>query len=150
MTERGGTNWLFIAGIAMIIAAAAVYGLLTLFGVSFAIGEASGETGAPLLAILALPGAVVAPEAKKEAGPGPQEHHRTSFALRGVSFALRAGKLHGIVGPVGSGKSTMLRAILGDLEAEEIRTNKWTPAPPRIKNNESGNNAAAQILQHTS
>ena len=58
MTERGGTNWLFIAGIAMIIAAAAVYGLLTLFGVSFAIGEASGETGAPLLAILALPGLV--------------------------------------------------------------------------------------------
>lgn len=59
MTERGGTNLLFIIGIGLIILAAAVYGLLTLLGISFAVGEASQEAGVPVFLILLIPGMVL-------------------------------------------------------------------------------------------
>lgn len=58
MSERGPTSFLFVIGIGCIVAAAAIYGVLTLLGISFAIGEATAETGAPVWAILALPGLI--------------------------------------------------------------------------------------------
>ena len=58
MNERGSTNLLFIIGIGLIILAAALYGVLTLLGVSFAVGEAAAETGTPVYVIFALPGLV--------------------------------------------------------------------------------------------
>ena len=45
MSERGPTSFLFVIGIGLIVAAAAIYGLLTLLGVSFVIGKASAEGG---------------------------------------------------------------------------------------------------------
>ena len=58
MSERGQTNGWFLIGMALIILGAAIYGLLTLLGISFAIGAASAETGAPLWVILIIPGLV--------------------------------------------------------------------------------------------
>lgn len=58
MSERGPTSFLFVIGIGLIIAAAAIYGVLTLLGVSFVIGKASAESGMPVFAMFALPGLV--------------------------------------------------------------------------------------------
>ncbi|WOR15797.1 hypothetical protein RYZ27_03860 [Hyphomonas sp. FCG-A18] len=58
MSERGQTNGWFLIGMTLIILGAGIYGLLTLLGVSFAIGAASAETGAPLWVILIIPGLV--------------------------------------------------------------------------------------------
>lgn len=55
MSERNTQGW-FAVGIGLIIAGGAIYGLLTILGIGLAIGEASSQTGAPLLAILAIPG----------------------------------------------------------------------------------------------
>lgn len=59
MTERGGTNFLFIIGLGLIVLGAGIYGLLTVLGVSFAIGEVSQESGVPVYLVLLLPGIVV-------------------------------------------------------------------------------------------
>jgi ABC-2 type transport system ATP-binding protein len=40
-------------------------------------------------------------------------------ALHGVSLEFEAGKMHGIIGPEGSGKTTMLRIVLGLLTPAE-------------------------------
>ncbi|MEM5517771.1 hypothetical protein WNY37_12500 [Henriciella sp. AS95] len=58
MSERGGTNFLFIAGIALIVLGAGIYALFSVLGISFAIGEASQESGAPIFLILLVPGIV--------------------------------------------------------------------------------------------
>ncbi|MGB3624435.1 MAG: hypothetical protein WA989_01315 [Henriciella sp.] len=58
MTERGSTNILFIIGLGLIILGAGIYSLLTMLGVSFAIGEVSQETGAPVHLVLLIPGIV--------------------------------------------------------------------------------------------
>lgn len=58
MSERGQTNGWFLIGMTLIILGAGIYCLLTLLGVSFAIGAASAETGAPLWVILIIPGLV--------------------------------------------------------------------------------------------
>ena len=58
MSERGSSNVLFVIGIGLIIAGAAIYGVLALLGVSFAVGEVSEEAGVPALVALALPGLV--------------------------------------------------------------------------------------------
>ena len=58
MSERGSTNLLFIIGISLIILGAAVYGILALLGVSFAVCEASAETGTSVYLLFALPGLV--------------------------------------------------------------------------------------------
>lgn len=55
MSERNTQGW-FTVGIGLIIVGGAIYGLLTILGVGLAIGEASRQTGAPILAILAIPG----------------------------------------------------------------------------------------------
>ncbi|MEQ8559809.1 MAG: hypothetical protein RIB03_15975 [Henriciella sp.] len=58
MSERGSTSFLFVIGIGLIVAGAAIYGVLALMGVSLAVGEASESAGVPIFAVLALPGLV--------------------------------------------------------------------------------------------
>lgn len=59
MSEGGSTKGWFSVGIGLILAGAAIYGLLMLLGVSFAIGAATAEVGAPFWAVLLIPGLVV-------------------------------------------------------------------------------------------
>jgi hypothetical protein len=55
MSERNTQGW-FAVGIGLIIGGGAIYGLLMILGIGFAIGEASNQTGAPIWAVLAIPG----------------------------------------------------------------------------------------------
>lgn len=50
------TKGWFGIGMALIIATGAIYGLAMLLGVSFAVGAATQEAGAPVLLVLAVPG----------------------------------------------------------------------------------------------
>lgn len=59
MQETGKTRGWFTVGIALILLGAAVYGLLILLGVGFAVSEASAEAGAPVWLVLLIPGLVV-------------------------------------------------------------------------------------------
>ena len=58
------------------------------------------------------------------------------FAVRGVSFAVKAGEIVGLLGPNGSGKSTILRMLTGYLPASS--------GSVRIGGSTSRNHAAAQ------
>jgi ABC-2 type transport system ATP-binding protein len=52
-------------------------------------------------------------EVKKQLGPNQ--------ALAGVSLEFAAGKMHGIIGPEGAGKTTLMRTILGLLKPDSGR-----------------------------
>ena len=59
MQETGKTKGWFTLGIGLIILGGAVYGLLVLLGIGFAINAASREAaGTPLWAVLMFPGLV--------------------------------------------------------------------------------------------
>lgn len=58
MNESGNTKGWFIVGMGLILLGGAVYGLFMVLGVSMAIGSATAEVGAPIWAILAIPGLV--------------------------------------------------------------------------------------------
>ena len=58
MQETGKTRGWFAAGMALILLGGAIYGLLILLGVGFAVGQASAEAGAPIWAVLLIPGLV--------------------------------------------------------------------------------------------
>jgi len=58
MQETGKTKGWFVVGIALIVLGAGIYGLLVLLGIGFAINQASAEAGAPLWAVLLIPGLV--------------------------------------------------------------------------------------------
>ena len=57
MQETGKTKGWFAIGIGLIIAGGAIYGLLILLGIGFAVNQASAEAGAPVWAVLADSGA---------------------------------------------------------------------------------------------
>ena len=54
-------------------------------------------------------------------------------AVDGVSFAVEAGEMFGLIGPDGAGKTTTLRAVLGLLapDAGSVRTCGREPARER-------------------
>ena len=54
MRESGKTGGWFTVGISLIVLGGAIYGLLMLFGIVFAINQASNEAGAPLWAVLLI------------------------------------------------------------------------------------------------
>lgn len=58
MQETGKTKGWFAVGIGLIVAGGAIYGLLILLGIGFAIDQASAEAGAPIWAVLLIPGLV--------------------------------------------------------------------------------------------
>lgn len=39
-----------------------------------------------------------------------------SFSLKNITLSIEEGSLVGVIGPVGSGKSTFLAALLGEIE----------------------------------
>eukprot|EP00897_Mesotaenium_endlicherianum_P011044 jgi/Mesen1/9969/ME000072S09378 len=51
----------------------------------------------------------------KQAGAGG-EHLKKGFALKHIELALRAGEMVAVTGPVGSGKSSLLMAVLSEME----------------------------------
>ena len=55
MRESGKTGGWFTVGISLIVLGGAIYGLLMLFGIGFAINQASNEAGAPLWGVLLIP-----------------------------------------------------------------------------------------------
>ena len=59
MPESGNTKGWFAVGMGLIILGAVIYGILMFLGVSFAIGQAAAETGAPIFLILFIPGLVL-------------------------------------------------------------------------------------------
>lgn len=59
MTENSKTRGWFALGIGLIIAGAAIYGVLILTGIGFAINAASEETGPAIWAVLLIPGLVI-------------------------------------------------------------------------------------------
>ena len=56
-------------------------------------------------------------------------------ALDGLSFEVRRGELYGLVGPVGAGKTTSIRALAGlvGLDAGEVRVLGLDPAGGRVR-----------------
>ena len=58
MQETGTTKGWFAIGLGLIIAGGAIYGLLMLLGIGFAINQASIEAGAQIWPVLLIPGLV--------------------------------------------------------------------------------------------
>jgi ABC-type multidrug transport system ATPase subunit len=51
-----------------------------------------------------------------------KSYGRSEFRLNGISFALRAGEITGVVGRNASGKTTLLRLVLGELVPDTGKT----------------------------
>ncbi|GAB5458399.1 MAG: hypothetical protein Hens3KO_14290 [Henriciella sp.] len=59
MTQNNKTRGWFAIGIGLIIFGGAIYGLLFITGIGFAISAASEEIGSSVWAVLAVPGLVI-------------------------------------------------------------------------------------------
>jgi ABC-2 type transport system ATP-binding protein len=69
------------------------------------------------------PAALESAEAPRHDGHGLvvadlSKHYGNRTAVRGVSLHVRPGTVHGLVGPNGSGKTTVLRSVLGLVEPD--------------------------------
>ena len=58
MSEDKRTKGWFALGMGLILAGGAIYGLLMVLGMTFAVGVAAGEAGAPVFAVLLIPGLI--------------------------------------------------------------------------------------------
>lgn len=58
MSDHSNTKGWFIVGMGLILLGGAIYGLFLLLGIGAAIGSATAEVGAPIWAVLAIPGLV--------------------------------------------------------------------------------------------
>ncbi|MEM7492705.1 MAG: hypothetical protein AAF296_04945 [Pseudomonadota bacterium] len=58
MNESGKTSGWFIVGMGLILLGGGIYGLFMILGISMTIGAASAEAGAPLWAVMVIPGLV--------------------------------------------------------------------------------------------
>ncbi|MEO1554582.1 MAG: hypothetical protein AAFR82_11690 [Pseudomonadota bacterium] len=58
MQEIGSTKGWFATGLGLIIVGGAIYGVLILLGIGFAINQASLQAGAPIWPVLLIPGLV--------------------------------------------------------------------------------------------
>ncbi|GMI57179.1 hypothetical protein TeGR_g343, partial [Tetraparma gracilis] len=94
-------------------------------------------------------GAVIAPDADADADSVDVEEveipieARDTTILHDITLSLEHGKLYGIVGEVGSGKSSLLQAILGEMEPVEPT---HTVHMPR-KNDDNSDGYAAYCCQ---
>ena len=44
-----------------------------------------------------------------------KKSYQGKFALRGVSFAVQRGTIHGFIGPNGAGKTTTIKSLMGGI-----------------------------------
>ncbi|HEY9444770.1 MAG TPA: ATP-binding cassette domain-containing protein, partial [Gemmatimonadales bacterium] len=52
-------------------------------------------------------------------GIGVTKHYGRAPVLRGIDFAVKAGRVTAILGPNGAGKSTLIRMLLGLARPDE-------------------------------
>jgi ATP-binding cassette subfamily C (CFTR/MRP) protein 1 len=62
----------------------------------------------------------------------PEAASSSSFALRDVRLRVPAGSLVVVVGPVGSGKSALLLALLGEMHARPSSSSSCPPSSPLV------------------
>ncbi len=67
------------------------------------------------------------------------------YALRDVSFELRAGEIHGLVGENGAGKSTLIKLLTGVYRLKEGRF-LWDGAPVSIANPEDSRRLGIHVI----
>jgi len=51
--------------------------------------------------------------------PSTLDHNQPSFSLRGVNFSVKKGEILAIIGPVGSGKSTLVNGLINEVSCTE-------------------------------
>ena len=88
-------------------------------------GEKTGGAGAQGAMVATTGGKVVADDKKKgpagggESGAGEAGVNRSYYTLMDVSFRVKKGQLIAVVGSVGSGKSSLLSGLLGEMQLQQ-------------------------------
>jgi rhamnose transport system ATP-binding protein len=78
---------------------------------------------------------------------GLRKSYEAVRALRGVSFDLRAGEVHALVGENGAGKSTLIKAITGAVAPDDGRIEVAGQAVPWMSPHEAAAAGIAAIYQ---